>query len=68
MYALQLSYHIMKDSYSGPDNNIRVTKEELDRMNRTSVQLNDGSGDYLAAIDVFHHLHCLVSVVLPIRA
>jgi hypothetical protein len=42
------------------DNNIRVTKEELDRMNRTSVQLADGSGEYLAAVDVYHHLHCLV--------
>jgi Mycotoxin biosynthesis protein UstYa len=28
-------------------------------MNLTSVQLNDGSGDYLAALDVYHHLHCL---------
>ena len=42
------------------DNNIRVSKDELDRMNRTSIQLADGSGDYLVAVDVFHHLHCLV--------
>ena len=42
-----------------PDYNIRVTGEELSQMNRTSVQLSDGSGDYLAALDVFHHLHCL---------
>lgn len=28
-------------------------------MNLTSVQLSDGSGDYLAALDVYHHLHCL---------
>jgi len=40
-------------------NNIRVTKAELDRMNRTSIQLADGSGDYLAALDVYHHLHCV---------
>jgi hypothetical protein len=45
------------------DNNIRVTKAELDRMNRTSIQLADGSGDYLAALDVYHHLHCLVSAL-----
>ena len=43
-------------------NNIRVTKDELDRMNRTSIQLADGSGDYLAALDVMHHLHCLKMV------
>ena len=43
-------------------NNIRVSKEELDRMNRTSVQLSDGSGDYLAALDVMHHIHCLKMV------
>lgn len=45
-------------------------------MNRTSVQLADGSGDYAAALgifselarwlhfltllDVYHHLHCIV--------
>ena len=46
-----------------------MTKDELDRMNRTSIQLADGSGDYLAAVDVFHHLHCLVirSVTLGIQ-
>ena len=40
-------------------NNIRVSKAELDRMNITSVELADGSGDYLAALDVMHHLHCV---------
>lgn len=33
-------------------------------MNRTSIQLADGSGDYLAAVDVYHHLHCVVSCPL----
>ncbi|MCJ1358909.1 MAG: hypothetical protein MMC33_008909 [Icmadophila ericetorum] len=40
-------------------NNIRLTAEELKKMNRTSIQLADGSGDYLAAVDVYHHLHCV---------
>lgn len=41
--------------------NIRLTAEEVERMNVTSVQLADGSGDYLASLDVYHELHCVVS-------
>ncbi|OAQ76521.1 hypothetical protein VFPBJ_08881 [Purpureocillium lilacinum] len=37
---------------------IRVSKETLDRINRTSVPLLDGSG-YMAGLDVYHQLHCL---------
>ncbi|KAI1128411.1 hypothetical protein F5Y10DRAFT_292062 [Nemania abortiva] len=40
---------------------IRVDKEALDRINRTSVPLRDGSG-YMATLDVYHQLHCLVTV------
>ncbi len=29
-------------------------------MNRTSIELADGSGDYWASLDVVHNLHCLV--------
>lgn len=32
------------------DTNIRLTAEEVERMNVTSVQLADGSGDYLASL------------------
>ena len=39
---------------------IRVKKEELDRAELSSIHLADGSG-YMATIDVFHQLHCLVS-------
>ena len=39
---------------------IRVSKEDLDKINRTSVPLLDGSG-YMASLDVYHQLHCLVS-------
>lgn len=39
--------------------NIRLTAEEVERMNVTSVQLADGSGDYLASLDVYHELHCV---------
>lgn len=45
---------------SGKDNNIVVQKEHLEMLNRSSVLLRDGSG-YLAGLDVFHELHCLVS-------
>ncbi|KAJ1715748.1 hypothetical protein NYO67_2047 [Aspergillus flavus] len=41
-----------------PSAAIRVSKEALDRINRTSVQLLDGSG-YMVALDVYHQLHCL---------
>ncbi|KAJ6442617.1 GTP:AMP phosphotransferase, mitochondrial [Purpureocillium lavendulum] len=37
---------------------VRVSKEDLDRINRTSVPLLDGSG-YMAGLDVYHQLHCL---------
>lgn len=37
-----------------PDGNIRVTEEELKRSGRQSVQLADGSGDYLGALGTFH--------------
>lgn len=38
---------------------VRVEKEVLDRINRTSVALQDGSG-YMVGLDVYHQLHCLV--------
>ncbi|KAJ5188597.1 hypothetical protein N7491_004916 [Penicillium cf. griseofulvum] len=43
-----------------PSAAILVDKESLDRINRTSVELQDGSG-YMAALDVYHQLHCLIS-------
>ena len=44
-----------------PSAAILVDKESLDRINRTSVELQDGSG-YMAALDVYHQLHCLVCI------
>jgi hypothetical protein len=40
-------------------NNIRLTKEEMDKMNKSSIMLADGSG-YYGQISAYHHLHCLV--------
>ncbi|PHH93029.1 hypothetical protein CDD83_2139 [Cordyceps sp. RAO-2017] len=37
---------------------IRVSKEDLEKINRTSVALEDGSG-YMGGLDVYHQLHCL---------
>ena len=39
--------------------NIRVSADDLRRINRTSVMLSDGSGDYMAELNVHHQLHCL---------
>lgn len=41
--------------------NIRVSAEELNHRNQTSVELTEGGG-YLAWLDVFHELHCIVSL------
>ena len=58
-----------KQPGSGTDNawekllgnmHIRVTAEELARHNQTSVALTEG-GQYLAWLEVFHELHCIVS-------
>jgi len=39
--------------------NIRIDAETLQKLNRTSIKLADGSGDYFGALNVHHHLHCL---------
>uniref|UniRef100_A0A093UTV9 Uncharacterized protein n=1 Tax=Talaromyces marneffei PM1 TaxID=1077442 RepID=A0A093UTV9_TALMA len=41
--------------------NLRVSREILDRINRTSIPLTDGSG-YIAGWDTTHQLHCLLSI------
>ncbi|QPH12467.1 hypothetical protein C2857_004664 [Epichloe festucae Fl1] len=45
------------DKLLGPSS-VRVSKATLERINRTSVPLRDGSG-YMAGLDVYHQLHCL---------
>ena len=40
-------------------NNIRLSEEELQKLNRTAIELYDGSG-YSGQINAYHHLHCLV--------
>ncbi|KAI0126716.1 hypothetical protein BJ170DRAFT_629692 [Xylariales sp. AK1849] len=42
--------------------NIRVSGEEAERTNYTSIELTDGSGDLFAMPAVFHSLHCLKSI------
>ena len=41
--------------------NLRVSERTLQKMNRTSIPLSDGSG-YIAGLDATHHLHCLISI------
>lgn len=38
---------------------IRLTEEEMRKMNKTSVRLRDGSG-YVGYIEAIHMLHCVV--------
>ncbi|MCJ1446153.1 MAG: hypothetical protein MMC23_006658 [Stictis urceolatum] len=45
----------------GLDNNIRVSKSDLDFHNVTSLPLADGSG-YASQLGVFHELHCLKKI------
>lgn len=41
---------------------VRVSREELERGNQTSVELPGGG--YMAWLGVFHELHCVVSTAL----
>ncbi|KAF2205338.1 hypothetical protein GQ43DRAFT_335407, partial [Delitschia confertaspora ATCC 74209] len=42
---------------------IHVSPDEFDQLqpqlNRTSLRLEHGSGDYIIRLGVYHHLHCL---------
>ncbi|MCJ1420489.1 hypothetical protein MMC32_006846 [Xylographa parallela] len=46
----------LADMLEGP--NIVVSSEDLKDINRTSIELADGSG-YLGTLSVFHQIHCL---------
>ncbi|KFY48276.1 hypothetical protein V495_01465 [Pseudogymnoascus sp. VKM F-4514 (FW-929)] len=41
---------------------VRLSKTELERMNMSSIQLADGSEDYIAVPIVYHMLHCLYNI------
>lgn len=51
---LDKAWHDFLENYS-----IRVSKDELRKMNRSAFELSDGSG-YFGQLRVYHHLHCLV--------
>ena len=38
--------------------NIRFTAEEMQKMNRTALELRNGGG-YYGQMSAYHHLHCL---------
>lgn len=44
------------------NSNIRISGEELKKLNRSSIQLQDGSGDFFGGLSAHHHLHCIKSV------
>ncbi|GKZ56178.1 hypothetical protein AnigIFM49718_001402 [Aspergillus niger] len=41
------------------NNNLRFTKSELQKLNKSALELADGSG-YFGQVMVYHHLHCLL--------
>ncbi|KAG9233644.1 hypothetical protein BJ875DRAFT_535257 [Amylocarpus encephaloides] len=43
------------------NSNIRISGDELKKLNRSSIQLQDGSGDYFGGLSAHHHLHCIKS-------
>ena len=44
------------------NSNICISGETLRKLNRESVQLSDGSGEYFGGLNVHHHLHCIVCI------
>ena len=46
-----------------PDDSIQVSSSELDSLNLTSIDLEDGSGG-IASLATYHALHCLVRVFI----
>lgn len=48
--------------------NIRLSKDEMQKINKTApVELYDGSG-YYGQLSVYHHLHCLVCSLVTTRS
>ena len=43
------------------NSNLRISADTLRKLNRSSVQLQDGSGEYMGGLNVHHHLHCIKS-------
>lgn len=46
---------------------VKITEDELRRMNKTSIELRDGTG-YIGYLESHHMLHCVVGShrVLPL--
>ena len=38
---------------------IKISQQDLDMINETSIALRDGSG-FIAELAVYHELHCIV--------
>lgn len=45
-FPLLFKYRISDAEY-GPDMNMRVSFGELERLGKSSIELNDGSGDFM---------------------
>lgn len=44
------------------DMHIRISQEDLDQIQGRSLALADGSG-FIGSLEVYHDLHCLVSIL-----
>ncbi|KAI1109342.1 hypothetical protein F5Y14DRAFT_456134 [Nemania sp. NC0429] len=51
----------LDDAWSALTNNmhVRISADELEGMNETSISLSDTAGGYLAGVDAVHQIHCL---------
>jgi hypothetical protein len=72
----------LKTPYNGPpstevdeawgrllqNSNIKISADDLRKLNKSSIQLQDGSGMYFSGLGVHHHLHCLVNILIPSRS
>ena len=55
--TLLASFSIWRDLRSS-DSYFHVSEQTLQRLNRTTIALNDGT--YIGGLGVYHELHCLV--------
>lgn len=66
IFLLHRAYLATANTTSGYS--LRVPTAAFEALNRTSIPLNDGSGDSWAVLSVSHHLHCLVRSSLQVAS
>ncbi|RAL63941.1 hypothetical protein DID88_003129 [Monilinia fructigena] len=59
MSSMSAKFDCWGNFHTRPGINIRISEDDLRKVNGTSIKLADGSNDYWGSIEVYHHLHCL---------